>query len=74
MTVSAETNYCHGTVGTRVIKEVRPEEGAVVLEADVRQYFPDSESVNATLRSLIRLIAKKQVKSIKKTKTLNSRR
>jgi hypothetical protein len=64
----------HKADGTRVIKEVRPKEGGVILEPDVRQYFPDSESVNTTLRSLIRLIAKKHVRSIKKTKTLNSRR
>ena len=42
--------------GTSLVKEVKPAEGTVVLEPDVRKYFPDSESVNATLRSLIRLI------------------
>ncbi len=35
-------------------------EGTVVLEPDVREYFPDSESVNAALRSLIKLIPKKR--------------
>jgi hypothetical protein len=34
------------------------EEGAVMLEPDVREYFPTSESVNQTLRSLITLIPK----------------
>ncbi len=29
------------------------EDGAVMLEPDVRKYFPTSESVNKTLRSLI---------------------
>jgi hypothetical protein len=29
------------------------EEGAVMLEPDVREYFPTSESVNQALRSLI---------------------
>lgn len=32
------------------------EDGAVWLEPDVRAYFPDSESVNKVLRSLIALI------------------
>lgn len=36
------------------------EEGAVVLEPDVREYFPDSESVNEALRNLIALIPKKR--------------
>jgi len=35
-------------------------EGAVILEPDVREYFPDSESVNNALRSLIMLIPQKQ--------------
>jgi hypothetical protein len=46
----------HKPDGTTLIKEVKPAEGAVILEPDVRKYFPDSDSVNATLRSLIRLI------------------
>jgi len=29
------------------------EDGAVMLEPDVREYFPTSESVNETLRTLI---------------------
>ena len=29
------------------------EEGSVMLDPDVRQHFPDSESVNKALRSLI---------------------
>jgi len=35
------------------------EEGAVMLAPDVRRYFPDSESVNKALRSLIALIPNK---------------
>ena len=37
------------------------EDGAVLLEPDIRQYFPTSESVNKTLRSLIALAPKKDV-------------
>ncbi len=33
-----------------------PKEGAIMLDPDVKEYFPDSEAVNATLRSLIALI------------------
>jgi hypothetical protein len=36
------------------------EDGAIMLEPDVRAYFPDSEAVNAALRSLIRLIPTKR--------------
>jgi hypothetical protein len=36
------------------------EDGAVLLEPEVRAYFPDSESVNAALRNLIALIPKKR--------------
>lgn len=35
------------------------EEGAVMLEPDVRGYFPDSESVNRALRGLIALLPSK---------------
>lgn len=46
----------HKADGTTLVKEVKPAKGAVILEPDVQKYFPDSGSVNATLRSLIRLI------------------
>lgn len=49
----------HQPDGTKVVKEVKPQEGAVVLAPDVREYFPDSESVNTALRSLIKLIPRK---------------
>lgn len=45
--------------GTTLVKEVRPRDDAVILEPDVLEYFPDSESVNTALRSLIKLIPKK---------------
>jgi hypothetical protein len=38
------------------------EDGAVLLEPDVREYFPSSESVNQALRSLIALIPSKPAK------------
>ncbi len=33
------------------------EEGAVLLDPDVRKYFPDSESVNNALRKLIEIFS-----------------
>ena len=56
----------HKADGTTLVKEVKPAEGAVILEPDVRKYFPDSDSVNATLRSLIRLIPSQRQTSTKK--------
>jgi hypothetical protein len=50
----------HQADGATVTQEVKPKEGAVTLEPDVREYFPDSESVNSTLRSIIGLIPKKR--------------
>jgi hypothetical protein len=50
------TTTVHKADGSTVVKEVKPQKGTVVLEPDVQSYFPDSESVNTALRSLIRLI------------------
>lgn len=50
----------HKADGTTEVKEVKPRPGTVVLAPDVQEYFPDSESVNETLRSLIRLIPAKR--------------
>jgi hypothetical protein len=48
--------------GTVVVKYFSLAEGAVMLEPDVREYFPDSETVNTALRSLIALIPDKPTK------------
>ena len=45
--------------GSTEIRYFTLEDGAVMLDSDVREYFPDSESVNETLRSLIELIPAK---------------
>ncbi len=42
--------------GTITEENFALQDGAVMLEPDVRRYFPDSESVNSALRSLIALI------------------
>ncbi len=63
---SGYTMTIHQADGTTLVKEIKPAEGAVILEPDVREYFPDADSVNATLRSLIRLIPARQKTGPKK--------
>jgi len=43
--------------GTSEVKRYVLAEGAVLLQPDVREYFPDSESVNCALRSLVALMS-----------------
>lgn len=50
----------HKSDGTTQVQHFKLEEGAVMLEPDVREYFPDSETVNRALRGLISLLPKKQ--------------
>lgn len=50
----------HNSDGTTLVKEVAPKRGSIVLEPDVSDYFPDSESVNKALRCLIPLLRKKR--------------
>jgi hypothetical protein len=45
--------------GTVTVRYFTLEEGAVMLAPDVREYFPDSESVNQALRALIALVPTK---------------
>jgi hypothetical protein len=46
--------------GTVTVQDFVLKENTVLLDPDVKAYFPDSESVNRTLRSLINLIAEKK--------------
>jgi hypothetical protein len=50
--------------GTATIQHFIPKENAVVLDPDVKAYFPDSESVNHALRSLIDLIPGKRASHV----------
>lgn len=50
----------HKADGTSIVQHFTLEEGAVLLAPDVREYFPDSESVNNALRSLIAIAPKKK--------------
>ncbi len=58
--------------GTVSIKYFTLQEGAVMLEPDVRKYFPDSDTVNTALRSLIALIPDKPPKRRTRTKSPKS--
>lgn len=52
----------HEEDGTTTVQYFSLEDGAVMLEPDVREYFPNSESVNHALRALISLIPDKPAK------------
>jgi len=56
----------HKADGTTMVKDVMPKEGAVVLEPEIQAYFPDSDSVNRTLRCLIPLLPQKRRAKAKK--------
>ncbi len=45
--------YIHKDDGTTTVQYFTQEEGAVMLDPDTKEHFPDSESVNRALRSLI---------------------
>ncbi len=55
----------HKKDGTTVVQNFILEEGAVVIDPDVREYFPDAESVNNALRSLISIASKSRIKGSK---------
>ncbi|MBI4551393.1 MAG: hypothetical protein HY710_03945 [Candidatus Latescibacteria bacterium] len=55
----------HKANGTTIVQHFRLDDGAVMLEPDVREYFPDSEAVNHALRCLIPLMPKKRRAKIK---------
>lgn len=56
---SGHTVTIHKSDGTTHVQHFKLEEGAVMLEPDVREFFPDSETVNNALRGLITLLPKK---------------
>jgi len=45
----------HREDGTDSVQYFKLEDGAVMLEPDVRKYFPTSDAVNKVLRSLIEI-------------------
>ena len=44
--------------GSVSIRQFKLEDGAVLLDPDVRAYFPDSDAVNRALRGLIEIMPK----------------
>ena len=63
---AGHTVKVHKADGTTIVQHFQLEDGAVLLEPDVRAYFPDSEAVNTALRSLITLMAQMPSKSPQK--------
>lgn len=53
--------------GTVTKREFSSLQKVILLDADIAEHFPDSESVNRTLRTLIKLVPEKQI-SEKRTK------
>ena len=57
---AGHTVKIHTADGITLVQHFALEDGAVMLEPDVREYFPDSEAVNNALRCLIPLMPKKR--------------
>ncbi len=49
--------------GSSTTQHFKVADGAVILERDVREFFPNAESVNDALRCLIPLLRKKRTRS-----------
>jgi len=62
---AGHTVKIHREDGTTIVQYFDLEDGAVMLELDVREYFPDSAAVNAALRCLIPLMPKKRKAKVK---------
>jgi len=57
---AGHTVKIHKSDGTTLVQYFKLEDGSVMLEPDIREYFPDSEAVNKALRCLIPLVPKKR--------------
>lgn len=62
---AGHTVKIHKADGTTIVQHFTLEDGAVMLESDVRKYFPDSEAVNNALRCLIPLMPQKRQSKVK---------
>ena len=63
------TVHVHKKDGTVVVNQYRLTEGTILLAPDVAEYFPDSESVNEALRSLIQVIDKVPARKYRSNRT-----
>jgi hypothetical protein len=59
----------HKEDGTKSVQCFKLEEGAVMLEPDVKKHFPNSEAVNKALESLIEIVPTKRRASHHKRKS-----
>jgi hypothetical protein len=50
----------HNENGTDTVQYFKLEDGAIMLEPEIRKYFPTSEAVNKALRTLIEIIPAKR--------------
>jgi hypothetical protein len=65
----------HKEDGSTVVEHYKLIDGAIMLQPDVRRYFPDSDAVNKALRSLIDLMSQLPNKSLtKKARQANTKR
>ena len=62
---AGHTVKIHQDDGTTIVQHFTLEDGAVIIEPDVRQYFPTEEAVNTALRCLIPLMPKKRKTKVK---------
>ncbi|MBA4418843.1 MAG: hypothetical protein C0392_13190 [Syntrophus sp. (in: bacteria)] len=54
------TVVVHKEDGADSVRYFKLEDGAIMLEPDVKEYFPTSDAVNKALRSLIEIIPAKK--------------
>ena len=62
---AGHTVTIHKADGSESIQRFRLADGAVMLEPDLRKYFPDSKSVNKALRGLVALLPKQHQPKVK---------
>ena len=62
---AGHTVKIHQDDGTTIVQHFKLEDGAVIIEPDVRQYFPNEEAVNTALRCLIPLMPRKRKTKVK---------
>ena len=61
---AGHTVRVHKSNGSINVRYFTLKDGAVMLEADLRQYFPTDEAVNSALRSLVALIPTKSKRKV----------
>jgi hypothetical protein len=62
---AGHTVKIHREDGSTIVQHFELEDGVVLLEPDVREYFPDSAAVNTALRCLIPLMPRKRKAKVK---------